>query len=334
MFGDQFKELLPIVAIVIVTFALTWTLLCQFFDHILVWAEQTAAKLDRNPAPQRCHYDYGPTAGPLTWHRHYADAAKETAQSPIDIVTSRAIAKPMLPALVWHGYERPLTFTVFNSGVGIELWPSNQQTRGVDGCVPEIASPPPTISSGDTLRSCSYRFDYICVRCPAEHTVDAERFAIELQAVHRYDRSNLSCPNTSDTLIVSYLFRRTTHSDNPSIRLIAHQLAAIGTANAHCLLPASIVLSNLCPPLADGGFYNYAGSLTFPPCTENVMWLIGRDIGAVGDEQLDAFRQIRGRDCRYVRNARPVQPLNGRAVYLNTRWANERVERKRVVDQN
>lgn len=320
MFDDQFTEFLPIFGILIVTLTLTWTLLYLYFDRILAWAEQTQlAQLDRNPCPQRCQYDYGPSAGPLTWHRHYAAAATGKAQSPIEINTSRAIANPMHQsnAPMWIGYERPMSFIVFNSGVGIELWPSIHPTT-VDCCVPDRAFAPPSISGGDQQCPCTYLFDYICVRCPAEHTIDAERFAIELQAVHRFDREHSPCTNTSDTLIVSYLFRQARLSHNPSMQLMANQLEAIKMADSHLQLPGSISLANLCPSLANGDFYSYAGSLTFPPCTENVTWMIGCDIGTVSGEQLTAFQQVRGRDCRYVRNARPLQPLNRRRVYLNT----------------
>jgi carbonic anhydrase len=55
-------------------------------------------------------------------------------------------------------------------------------------------------------------------------------------------------------------------------------------------------------------YYQYLGSLTTPPCTEGVLWLVMKQPVAISREQLRLFAQL------YPHNARPVQPLNGRPV--------------------
>lgn len=56
------------------------------------------------------------------------------------------------------------------------------------------------------------------------------------------------------------------------------------------------------------GYYRYDGSLTSPPCTEGVAWLILKEVQEVSAGQLaDLRRLIRA-------NARPVQPRHGRVI--------------------
>lgn len=56
--------------------------------------------------------------------------------------------------------------------------------------------------------------------------------------------------------------------------------------------------------------YRYLGSLTRPPCTEGVEWIVMEESQPVGSAALDAYAS------RYAPNNRPVQPLNERIVTL------------------
>ncbi len=58
--------------------------------------------------------------------------------------------------------------------------------------------------------------------------------------------------------------------------------------------------------------YRYPGSLTTPPCTEGVAWLLMTEPLEVSADQLAAYTQI------YEGNNRPVQPLNDREVVEDT----------------
>jgi carbonic anhydrase len=61
----------------------------------------------------------------------------------------------------------------------------------------------------------------------------------------------------------------------------------------------------------DRASYRYEGSLTTPPCSEGVKWVVMKQPLLLSARQVQAFRTIlRG-------NNRPVQPLNGRAVYAD-----------------
>jgi len=61
---------------------------------------------------------------------------------------------------------------------------------------------------------------------------------------------------------------------------------------------------------ADPTYFAYVGSLTTPPCTEDVKWQVMRTPIEISYAQLAAFKKL------YKMNARPVQPLNGRRVQM------------------
>ena len=68
----------------------------------------------------------------------------------------------------------------------------------------------------------------------------------------------------------------------------------------------TIDVSKLLP--ANRGYYAFEGSLTTPPCSEEVRWLVLKSPVKIGTEQVAAFGKL------YAMNARPTQPLNGRAI--------------------
>jgi len=59
---------------------------------------------------------------------------------------------------------------------------------------------------------------------------------------------------------------------------------------------------------ANAAYYTYMGSLTAPPCTEGVAWIVLKTPVDMSAEQIDAFARL------YPRDVRPLQPLNGRVV--------------------
>ena len=72
----------------------------------------------------------------------------------------------------------------------------------------------------------------------------------------------------------------------------------------------TIDISTLLP--AAHGYYNFAGSLTTPPCSEGVNWFVLKTPVEISTAQLRRFTRL------YPHNARPLQPLLGRAVLEST----------------
>jgi carbonic anhydrase len=55
-------------------------------------------------------------------------------------------------------------------------------------------------------------------------------------------------------------------------------------------------------------YFTFLGSLTTPPCTEDVLWLVLKQAQQLSPEQLAIFERL------YAPNARPLQPAFGRIV--------------------
>ncbi len=64
-------------------------------------------------------------------------------------------------------------------------------------------------------------------------------------------------------------------------------------------------------PEHNGKFYHYIGSLTTPPCTENVQWYLMHTTNTASKYQIEKMRSF------YVDNERPVQELYDRVVESN-----------------
>jgi carbonic anhydrase len=59
---------------------------------------------------------------------------------------------------------------------------------------------------------------------------------------------------------------------------------------------------------AKHGYYTFSGSLTTPPCSEDVTWFVLKKHATISKADETGFAK------KHAHNARPVQPLNGRAV--------------------
>ncbi|MCQ6283035.1 carbonic anhydrase family protein, partial [Bacillus sp. EB600] len=70
-----------------------------------------------------------------------------------------------------------------------------------------------------------------------------------------------------------------------------------------------IDLQAILPP--DQTSFSYNGSLTTPPCTEEVKWIVFEKPIEMSKEQVQAFQQI------FPDNHRPVQPLDEREIIKN-----------------
>jgi carbonic anhydrase len=94
-------------------------------------------------------------------------------------------------------------------------------------------------------------------------------------------------------------------ASNPFIVRIWRQLPSaagqINVADAQ-----SINVDQLLPK--DGKYFTYTGSLTTPPCTEGVTWVVLAAPVTVSQAQIEQFTGL------FPHNARPVEPLNGRTV--------------------
>jgi len=78
-------------------------------------------------------------------------------------------------------------------------------------------------------------------------------------------------------------------------------------AGGKAALQSAVSAADLLP--ADRDYYRFNGSLTTPPCSEGVTWLVMKQPLRVSPGQVDAFAALMGGPTN-----RPVQPLNSRVV--------------------
>jgi carbonic anhydrase len=128
---------------------------------------------------------------------------------------------------------------------------------------------------------------------PSEHTLDGWTAPMEVHFVHRSAEGKLA--------VVAVLLQHGSAA-SPFAPVLA-ALPAAGEKRA-----VSVDLPALVP--ADRRHFAYSGSLTTPPCSEEVQWIVMRAEEELPVKAVDAFK------ARYAENARPVQPRQGRTVEL------------------
>ncbi|MEE8574071.1 MAG: carbonic anhydrase family protein [Thermodesulfobacteriota bacterium] len=153
-------------------------------------------------------------------------------------------------------------------------------------------------------KSMAYAFDsaYALIgfhaHSPAEHRIGDDEFALEFHMVH-------SSPGEGLAVIAAFA---TVGEHNPNLDTILDNLpAAAGEAVTTDILfnPVSLL-----PKFR--GYYTYDGSLTTPPGTEGVLWLLLKKPIEVSAEQVERLTDLFGSTNR------PVQPLNDRKVWSST----------------
>ena len=142
-------------------------------------------------------------------------------------------------------------------------------------------------TEGGTLdvRDKTYVLEQLHVHTPSEHTLQGERYAAEIHLVHQSDDQ--------------YAVLTTLVEEGAPHPHLDEWVGEVGTTiayNAGWLLPER------------RSYYTYEGSLTTPPCTEGVRWVIFDTPIQASSEQLDALR------ARHDDNVRPLQSRNGRAL--------------------
>jgi carbonic anhydrase len=130
---------------------------------------------------------------------------------------------------------------------------------------------------------------------PSENHIDGQSFPMEVHLVHASGGGNLA--------VVSVMFREGAEntaldpawSQMPRHAGDKHPLST--SASAEALLPK------------DRDTYRFNGSLTTPPCSEGVRWLVMKEAVTASTEQIKAFA-----DVLHELNNRPIQPTNARPV--------------------
>ncbi|MDX2112232.1 MAG: carbonic anhydrase family protein [Alphaproteobacteria bacterium] len=151
------------------------------------------------------------------------------------------------------------------------------------------------VEAGNTLALGNeiYHLKAIELHSPSEHMVRDRFHLMEIHLVHE---------DTQGKKLHVAVFVDSGGAHSALDTLAAGWPKAIGQTRDATMDPAALLPSSL-------GYYAYSGSLTYPPCTENVEWRVLKQPIAISNKQLSTFSRPHGR------SARLEQPIYGRTIY-------------------
>ena len=218
------------------------------------------------------HWDYEGEGAPENWAKldpQNTTCATGQRQSPIDI---RDGIKVDLEPIKFS--YRPSTFRIVDNGHTVQVAVGD---------------------SSITLTGKTYELVQFHFHRPSEEKINGQRFDMVVHLVHKADDGQLA--------VVAVLLER--GSENPFIQTLWNNLPL--EKNVPVAPPAlSIDPATLLP--ASRNYYTYMGSLTTPPCSEGVLWLVMKQPVQVSGDQINIFSRL------YRNNARPIQPTADRLI--------------------
>ena len=232
-------------------------------------AVQPVKAADGEHAP---HWSYQGELGPKAWggiKPDFLKCANGTRQSPIDIRSG--IAVDLEP--IQFDY-RASSFRVIDNGHTVQV----------------------NIDPGNAIVAAGKRWELVQFHFhrPGEERIDGKSFEMSLHLVHKDAEGRLA--------VVGLLLER--GAVQPVVQTVWNNLPL--EKGDEVSTRAVLDLNHLLPP--DRGYYTYMGSLTTPPCSEGVLWMVMRTPVPVSPTQIDIFARL------YPMNARPVQQASGRMI--------------------
>jgi carbonic anhydrase len=205
-------------------------------------------------------------------------------QTPIDIEDAKTLLA-VLPEVEFH--YNPTAMEVENTGHVVEV-PYESGSH---------------VSIGHSVTD-AYFLSQFHFHVPSEHTLNGQQYDGEMHLVHTN--------RIGETLVIGVLLSKSSEAQASAFDDIAGN-APVTVANN--TLPKTVNVLDLLP--AGSLFYTYTGSLTTPPCTEGVRWMVMSTPMQVTSSFIQQLHTITGQFPGYngySNNNRPLQPLNGRSV--------------------
>ena len=222
----------------------------------------------------RAHsWDYGDSLGPSHWgdlKPEFATCKTGHRQSPIDIRNTKKTALPQI-----RFEYKPSPLHIIDNGHTIMV----------------NYSPGSFISIGDK----KYALKQFHFHRPSEEKIDGKSFDMTVHLVHADDDGKLA--------VVTVLLQEGEAS--PLVHKLWNELPK-EKEKEEVFDNVQIDLSQILP--TDRGYYTFSGSLTTPPCSENVTWYVPKHPATISAEETERFSQL------YRDDARPTQPLYDRVV--------------------
>jgi carbonic anhydrase len=222
------------------------------------------------------HWTYGGEEGPEHWGSlsgEFANCAVGKQQSPIDLAGAAMKDLPN-PQIAYQPTAAHLT----NNGHTVQVDVDRGSTLTLDGA--------------------PFALEQFHFHSPSEHTVNGSSFPAELHFVHRAENGALA--------VVGVLIQ--VGAENASLGTLETSMPSKAGKDARVAGPLD--LTTLLP--SDRRAFRYSGSLTTPPCTEGVSWVVMQQPITASVAQIAMLaRVLQG-------NSRPVQPRGERDLLLDS----------------
>lgn len=218
------------------------------------------------------HWSYHGDGGPEHWgsmKSEYSLCTSGKRQSPIDIRDQ--ISVQLDP--VQFDYKAS-NFRVIDNGHTVQV----------------------NVAAGNSIEVMGRRYELqqFHFHRPSEERINGRQFDMVVHLVHKDLEGKLA--------VVAVLLDR--GSVQPVVQQVwnnlplekGEELAAKSTIDLNGLLPS------------DRGYFTYMGSITTPPCSEGVLWMVMKNPVSIAPNQIDIFSRL------YPMNARPVQASAGRMI--------------------
>ena len=225
------------------------------------------------PNPHAAHWGYAGEGGPEQWGQlkpEFSTCASGSRQSPIDI---RSGVKVDLEPIQFD--YRPSAFGVIDNGHTIQV----------------------NVGGGNAIEVQGRRYDLVQFHFhrPSEERINGRQFDMVAHLVHKDPEGRLA--------VVAVLLDRGGMAQ-PLIQTVWNNLPL--EKGSEVGVRGDIDMNHLLP--ADRRYFTYMGSLTTPPCSEGVLWLVLQQPVPMAQDQIGVFSKL------YPMNARPVQQASGRLI--------------------
>tara|TARA_R110001599_G_scaffold353840_1_gene599753 strand:- start:37387 stop:38118 length:732 start_codon:yes stop_codon:yes gene_type:complete len=223
-------------------------------------------------AANGAHWDYVGNAGPESWGKLTPEygACSGRNQSPINL-TGMIDAK--LQPLVFN-YDKQAG-EILNNGHTVQI----------------------NVVAGNSIKLDGTQFDLkqFHFHAPSENLIKGKSYPLEGHLVHADKDGNLA--------VIAVMFKE--GKANKVLTQAWKQMPK--QAGDKASLADQVTAMDLLPAKHD--YYRFNGSLTTPPCSEGVRWIVMKNPMTASKEQIEAFAGVLTHP-----NNRPVQPLNARTV--------------------
>lgn len=226
---------------------------------------------------KHAHWTYAGKEGPERWAEldpHWSACSAGKSQSPIDIAPARLLKSDWVSEMRF-AYKPSKKLEVVNNGHTIQVNAERGNWLGYD--------------------KVWYELKQFHFHAPSEHALTGVNTAMEIHLVHAADANRLA--------VIGIMLQ--SGPDNPFLDRFWEAIPA--TADGKAQWSGDINILDALP--GDRTFYTYSGSLTTPPCSETVTWLVMKQPLTVSKTQVEKFSKLFGGPTN-----RPVQPLNGRVI--------------------